>query len=50
MPVAIRMSLQFMETQILTKANYFTKYRTISGSEQTRILAEQDDFQDFSGT
>lgn len=50
MPVAIRMSLNFMETQILTKSNYSTKYRTISGSEQSRILEEQDDFQDFSGT
>jgi len=44
MPVAIRLSLQFMETQILTKSNYSTKYRTISGSEQSRMLEEQDSF------
>lgn len=44
MPVAIRLSLQFTETQILTKANFSTKYRTITGSEQSRILQEQDSF------
>jgi hypothetical protein len=47
MPVAIRLSLNFKETEILTKANYkvqstASKYGTTVGSQQTAMLAEQD--------
>lgn len=47
MPVAIRLSLNFKETEILTKANYkvqstASKYGTNVGSQQTAMLAEQD--------
>ena len=50
MPVAIRLSLQFKETEIVTKtllnsqAGYATsrKYGTNIGSEQTNMLAEQE--------
>jgi hypothetical protein len=50
MPVAIRMSLQFKETEIMTKTslnnqsgyNTARTYGTNAGSEQTAMLAEQD--------
>lgn len=48
MPVAIRLSLNFKETEYLTKANYAkpnstaTTYGTTPGSEQTRMLEDQD--------
>jgi hypothetical protein len=50
MPVAIRMSLQFKETEIMTKTslnnqsgyNTARTYNTNIGSEQTAMLAEQD--------
>ena len=46
MPVAIRLSLQFKETEVLTKS-YFQnqvsrKYGTSMDSEQTRMLQEQE--------
>lgn len=48
MPVAIRLSLNFKETEYLTKANYakpddiVTPYNTIPGSQQSKMLQEQD--------
>ena len=46
MPVGIRLSLGFKETEILTKANYesrtASKYNTITGSQQTKMLEEQE--------
>jgi hypothetical protein len=47
MPVAIRMSLNFKETEIMTKDNFYEtgvalKYGTNLGSEQTRMLADQE--------
>jgi hypothetical protein len=47
MPVAIRMSLQFKETEIMTKTAYkaqdvSAKYNTNLGSQQTNMLAEQE--------
>jgi hypothetical protein len=46
MPVAIRLSLQFKETEVLTKSYFGSqtsrKYGTVAGSEQTRMLEEQE--------
>jgi hypothetical protein len=47
MPVAIRLSLNFKETEIMTKNNFYQgniagRFGTEEGSEQTRMLAEQE--------
>ena len=47
MPVAIRLSLNFKETEIMTKDNFnqintALKYGTNVGSEQTKMLTEQN--------
>lgn len=49
MPVAIRLSLNFKETEYMTKSNYARpstgvafRYNTTPGSEQTRMLEEQE--------
>jgi hypothetical protein len=49
MPVAIRLSLEFMETEILTKESFATshyarKYGTNALSQQSSMLAEQESF------
>jgi hypothetical protein len=50
MPVSIRLSLQFKETEIMTKTSYdridnystANRYKTNAGSQQSQMLADQD--------